>query len=139
MRTRRGVSLVRASTRRVLLLPAPAQRSHAEKDALIAALTAALTARLALADERIAAQDARIAALAARLSQQTRPPKTPGNSSKPPSQGQKPDFPAPGADRPPPSPTRKGCASPPLGEGAYRRFAHFSEGGRSGTRRIAGA
>ena len=73
------------------LLPAPAQLSHAEKDALIAALTA----RLALADERIAAQDARIAALEARLNQQTRPPKTPGNSSKPPSQGQKPDLPAP--------------------------------------------
>ena len=36
----------------MLLLPAPAQRSHAEKDALIAALTA----RLALADERMAAQ-----------------------------------------------------------------------------------
>ena len=57
----------------MLLLPAPAQRSHAEKDALIAGLTA----RLLLADERIAAQDARIAALEARLSHQTRPPKTP--------------------------------------------------------------
>ena len=78
------------------LLPTPAL-SHAEKDALIAALTA----RLALADQRIAAQDARIAALEARLNQQTQPPKTPGNSSKPPSQGQKPDLPAPGTDRPP--------------------------------------
>jgi transposase len=81
----------------VLLLPAPARQSHAEKDALIAALTA----RLALADERIAAQDARLAALEARLSQQTRPPKTPGNSSKPPSQGQKPNLLVSGADRPP--------------------------------------
>ena len=81
----------------MLLLPTPAQRSHAEKDALIAALTA----RLVLADERIAAQDARIAALEARLSHQTRPPKTPGNSSRPPSQGHKPDLPAPGAGRPP--------------------------------------
>jgi transposase len=85
-------------------LPAPAQLSHSEKDALIAALTV----RLALADARIAAQDAhiaaqevRIAALEARLNQQTRPPKNPGNSSKPPSQGQKPDLPAPAADRPP--------------------------------------
>ena len=86
----------------MLLLPTPAQLSHAEKDALIAALTA----RLVLADERIAAQDARIAALEARLSQQTRPPKTPGNSSRPPSQGQKPDLPAlvhgsPAAQKPP--------------------------------------
>ena len=64
-------------------------------------LIAALTARLALADQRIAAQDARIAALEARLTQQTQPPRTPGNSSKPPSQGQKPDLPAPGTDRPP--------------------------------------
>ena len=73
------------------------QLSHAEKDALIAALTA----QLAAARGRIAAQDARIAALEARLDELTRPPKTPGNSSKPPSQGQKPDRPAPGADRPP--------------------------------------
>jgi len=86
------------------MLPAPAQLSHAEKDTLIAALTA----RLALADERIAAQgahiaaqDARIAALEARLNELTRPPKTPGNSSKPPSQGQKQDLPDPGTDRPP--------------------------------------
>ena len=79
------------------LLPAPTQLSHPQKDALIAALTA----RLALADERIAAQDARIAALEARLNELTRPPKTPGNSSKPPSQGQKQDLPAPGMDRPP--------------------------------------
>ena len=64
------------------LLPAPAKLSHAEKDTLIAALTA----RLAAAHERIAAQDARIAALEARLDELTRPPKTPGNSSKPPSQ-----------------------------------------------------
>jgi transposase len=81
----------------VPLLPARAQLSHAEKDALIAALTA----RLVLADERIAAQDARIAALEARLDELTRPPRTPGNSSKPPSQGQKQDLPAPAADRPP--------------------------------------
>ena len=73
------------------------QRSHAEKDALIAALAA----QLAAARGRIAAQDARIAALEARLDELTRPPKTPDNSSKPPSQGQKPDRPAPGADRPP--------------------------------------
>jgi transposase len=74
----------------VPLLPARAQLSHPEKDALIAALTA----RLALAD-------ARIAALEARLNELTRPPKTPGNSSKPPSQGQKPDLPASATDRPP--------------------------------------
>jgi hypothetical protein len=43
----------------VSLLPAPAQLSHPEKDALIAALTA----RLTLVDARIAAQDMRIAAL----------------------------------------------------------------------------
>jgi transposase len=81
----------------VPLFPAPAQLSHAEKDALIAALTT----RLVAADERIAAQDARIAALEARLEELTRPPKTPGNSSKPPSQGQKQDRQAPGTDRPP--------------------------------------
>jgi transposase len=81
----------------VPLLPAPTQLSHAEKDALIAALTA----RLVTADERIAAQDARIAALEARLNELTRPPKTPANSSKPPSQGQKQDRPAPATDRPP--------------------------------------
>jgi hypothetical protein len=75
----------------VPLFPVPAQLSDPEKDALIAALTA----RLALADDRIAAQDARIAALEARLKELTRPPKTPGNSSKPPSQGQKPDLQAP--------------------------------------------
>ena len=86
------------------LLPAPAQPSHLEKDALIAALTA----RLALADKRIAAQDAhiaaqdaRIAALEVKLNELSRPPKTPGNSSKPPSQGQKQDLPAPATDRPP--------------------------------------
>jgi transposase len=80
----------------VPLLPAPAQLSHHEKDALIAALTS----RLALADERIAAQDARIAALEARLDELTRPPKTPDNSSKPPSQGQKQDRPPPDTNRP---------------------------------------
>jgi transposase len=87
----------------VPLLPAPAQLSHLEKDALIVALTA----RLALADKRIAAQDAyiaaqdaRIAALEARLDELTRPPKTPGNSSKPPSQGQKQDLPAAATERP---------------------------------------
>jgi transposase len=85
-------------------LPVPAQLSHLEKDALIAALTA----RLILAEERsaaqvthIAAQDTRIAALEARLNELTRPPKNPANSSKPPSQGQKQDLPAPGANRAP--------------------------------------
>ena len=69
--------------------------SHAEKDALIAALTVDwLGGRRT--DKRIAAQDARIAALEARLDELTRPPKTPDNSSKPPSQGQKQDRPAPG-------------------------------------------
>ena len=85
------------------LLPTPAL-SHAERDALIAALTARLALadqRIATQDQRIAAQDARIAALEARLNQLTQPPKTPGNSSRPPSQGQKPDLPAPGTDRPP--------------------------------------
>jgi transposase len=62
--------------------------SHAEKDALILALFAQLTA----AHERIAA-------LEARLSELTRPPKTPDNSSKPPSQGQKTDRATP-AERP---------------------------------------
>jgi transposase len=81
----------------VPLLPDPSRLSHAEKDALIGALTA----RLAAAHERIAAQDARIAALEARLDELTRPPKTSGNSSKPPSQGQKSDRPAPGTERPP--------------------------------------
>jgi transposase len=81
----------------VPLLRASVQLSHPEKDALIAALTA----RLALADQRIATQDARIAALEARLDELTRPPKTSGNSSKPPSQGLKPDLLASAADRPP--------------------------------------
>jgi transposase len=88
----------------VPLLPARAQLSHAEKDLLIAALTARLVLadqRIAAQDAHIAAQDARIAALEARLDELTRPPKTPGNSSKPPSQGQKQDLPAPAADRPP--------------------------------------
>jgi transposase len=69
------------------VIPPPdlARLSHAEKDALILALLARLTA----AHERIAAQDARIAMLEARLDELTRPPKTPDNSSKPPSQGQK--------------------------------------------------
>jgi hypothetical protein len=95
----------------VPLLPARAQLSHAEKDALIAALTA----RLVLADQRItaqgahiAAQNARIVALEARLDELTRPSKTPGNSSKPPSQGQKQNLPAPAADRPPRKPPRCG-------------------------------
>jgi transposase len=69
--------------------------SHAEKDALILALSVQLGA----AQERIAAQDARIAALEARLEELTRPPKTPDNSSKPPSQGQKQDR-LPPCDRP---------------------------------------
>jgi transposase len=71
--------------------------SHAEKDALIASLTA----RLVAAEARIAAQDARIAALEARLDELTRPPKTPDNSSTPPSRGQKQDGPASDASRPP--------------------------------------
>ena len=78
--------------------------SHAEKDALIAALMARLVAadaQIAQQNERIAIQDARIAALEARLGELTGPPKTPGNSSKPPSQGQKPDKPSPDAARPP--------------------------------------
>jgi transposase len=79
----------------VPLLPVPTQLSHADKDALIAVLTA----RLAKADERITAQDARIAALEARLDKLTRPPKTPDNSSKPPSQGQKEDRSTAGAGR----------------------------------------
>jgi len=81
----------------VPLLPDPSRLSHAEKDTLIAALTA----RLTVAHERIAAQDARIEALEARLDELTRPPKTPGNSSKPPSQGQKSDRPPRGEARPP--------------------------------------
>ena len=48
----------------MLLLPTPAQRSHAEKDALIAGYGKAGVGE----DQRIAAQDARIAALEARLS-----------------------------------------------------------------------
>jgi plasmid stabilization system protein ParE len=56
----------------VPLLSDPSRLSHAEKDALIAALTA----RLTVAHERIAAQDARIEALEARLDELTRPPKT---------------------------------------------------------------
>ncbi|HEY6433522.1 MAG TPA: IS66 family transposase [Acetobacteraceae bacterium] len=72
------------------LLPTRPGLSHAEKDALIAALSA----RLALAD-------ARIAALETRLNELTRPPKTPRNSSKPPSQGQKSDEPSSDAARPP--------------------------------------
>jgi transposase len=88
----------------VPLLPAPAQLSHSEKDALIAALTARLTAadtRITAQNTYIAVQDARIGALEARLDALSRPPKTPGNSSKPPSQGHKQDRPAPTADRPP--------------------------------------
>ncbi len=63
------------------LLPTPAL-SRAEKDALIAALTAKLALadqRIAAQDAHIAAQDARIAALEARLNQLTqrrRPPAT---------------------------------------------------------------
>ena len=71
--------------------------SHAEKDALIAALFA----RLAEALERIAVQDARITERETRIADRSRPPKTPGNSSKPPSQGQKPNLPESGGDRPP--------------------------------------
>jgi hypothetical protein len=56
----------------------PRPLSHAEKDALIAALTT-----------RLVAADERVAALEARLEELTRPLKTPGNSLKPPSQEQK--------------------------------------------------
>ena len=76
--------------------PDLSQLSHSEKDALILALSAQLTA----AQQLIASQAARIVALEARLDQLTRPPKTPDNSSKPPSQGQKQDRPAPDAARP---------------------------------------
>ena len=76
------------------LLPTPAL-SHAEKDALIAALTA----RLALADQRIAALEARNAGLEARI-QPASHAKTPDNSSLPPSKGQKPELP-PAPSRPP--------------------------------------
>ena len=76
------------------LSPDLSKLSHAEKDALIQALTE----QLVTAQERIAAQDARITALEARLDALSRPPKTPDNSSKPPSQGQKQDRPA--TDRP---------------------------------------
>jgi transposase len=85
-------------------LPVPAQLSHPEKDALIAALTARLAladARIAAQDARIVAQDTRIAALEARLNELTRPPKNPDNSSKPPSHGHKQDLPGPATDRPP--------------------------------------
>ena len=85
-------------------LPRPALPTHADKDALIAALTARLAAadqRIAIQDTHIAAQNARIATLEARLDELTRPPKTPENSSKPPSQGQKQDRPAPDAARKP--------------------------------------
>jgi transposase len=88
----------------VPLLPARPGLSHAEKDTLIAALTA----RLAAADQRIVAQDARIAALEARLNALTRPPKTPDNSSKPPSQGPKPDKPTSDDVPPPPRKSRPG-------------------------------
>jgi len=66
--------------------------SHAEKDALIRALSA-----------RLDAANQRIAALEGRLNQPTRPPKTPANSSTPPSRGQKLDTPPRG-----PRPPRKG-------------------------------
>jgi transposase len=88
----------------VPLLPAPAQLSHLDKDALIAALTARMVLadkRIAAQDAHIASQDARISALEARLNELSRPPKTPGNSSKPPSQGQKQDLPVPATDHPP--------------------------------------
>jgi transposase len=84
----------------VPLLPTPAQLSHPEKDALIAALTAQAATVKSRGGERCGA-DERIAALEARLNELMRPSKTPGNSSKPPSQGQKQDLPAPSTDRPP--------------------------------------
>jgi Tfp pilus assembly protein FimV len=82
------------SKRWVGLSPDLSQLSHAEKDALIQALTGQLAALQAL----ISTQDARIAALEARLDALSRPAKTPDNSSKPPSQGQKQDRPP--IDRP---------------------------------------
>jgi transposase len=79
--------------------PDPSKLSHAEKDAIIAALVARLAAsqeiitaqalQLTEQNERIAVQNARIAALEARIDELTRPPKTPQNSSTPPSQGHK--------------------------------------------------
>ena len=71
-------------------LPDLSGLSHAEKDALILALSA----QLALAHERITALEARVEEL-------SRPPKTPGNSSTPPSRGQKRDNPSPDTPRPP--------------------------------------
>jgi transposase len=78
-------------------LPVITELSPAEKDKLIAALTE----RLAAAQQRIVAQDAPIAVLEARLDELTGPPKTPGNASKPPSQGQKQNRPAADPDRRP--------------------------------------
>jgi transposase len=80
----------------VIAPPDVSKLSHAEKDALIVALSA----QFAGAQQLIASQAARIAELEARLDELVRPPKTPDNSSKPPSQGQKQDRPAPDAARP---------------------------------------
>ena len=57
--------------------------SHAQKDALIAALMAQVEALTA----QVAALTARVAELEAKLGE---PPKTPDNSSLPPSKGQNP-------------------------------------------------
>jgi transposase len=75
------------------------QLTHADKDALIVALLAQVSA----AQATIAEQGAHILALEARINELTKPPKTPGNSSKPPSQGQKQNVPPPAA-----RPRRKG-------------------------------
>jgi transposase len=72
----------------VIHLPDLDKQSHAEKDALIAALLS-----------QLAAAQQRIAALEARIEELTGPPKTPENSSKPPSQGQKQNREA-GEDKP---------------------------------------
>lgn len=68
-------------------LPDLSRLSHAEKDALIAALGAQVQAQGA----QIAALTKRVAELEARLGN---PPKTPDNSSVPPSKGQKANRPA---------------------------------------------
>jgi transposase len=72
----------------VIQTPDLSKLSHAEKDALILALSG-----------QLAAAEARIATLEARLAELTRPPKTPDNSSTPPSKGEKANRPAPAGKR----------------------------------------
>jgi transposase len=69
----------------VTATPDLSQLTHSDKDALILALLAQVSA----AQATIEAQGSRIQALEARINELTTPPKTPDNSSKPPSQGQK--------------------------------------------------